>query len=66
MDVFESDSAKWRAMIGIGAVPPTMILLCLAMMPESPRWLIEKKHELAALEVLQRVSLVQWAQEEDA
>lgn len=43
-------------MIGIGTLPPALILLCLAMMPESPRWLISRGQESVALDVLQRVS----------
>ena len=47
------DGLKWRAMLLMGAIMPTvMIILCLTIMPESPRWLIVKKRENEALQVL--------------
>ncbi|CAM9689067.1 unnamed protein product [Scytosiphon promiscuus] len=54
-DVFESDSGKWRSMIGIGMLPPLLILACLSLMPESPRWLIATGNHVEALRVLKRV-----------
>ncbi|CAM9871628.1 unnamed protein product, partial [Laminaria digitata] len=54
-NVFDTDSAKWRSMIGFGMLPPIFILLCLALMPESPRWLISKGRKADALVVLKRV-----------
>ncbi|CAM9351366.1 unnamed protein product, partial [Chrysoparadoxa australica] len=35
-------NAKWRVMVAIGIIPPTLILLCLTVMPDSPRWLISQ------------------------
>ena len=35
-----NDDWNWRIMIGIGVVPPILILLLLPLIPESPRWLI--------------------------
>lgn len=55
-DVFNSDSAKWRSMIGIGILPPLLILACLSLMPESPRWLVAAGRNADALHVLKRVS----------
>lgn len=57
-DVFDSDSARWRSMIGIGMLPPLLILACLSLMPESPRWLIATGKDADALRVLKRVSFV--------
>lgn len=54
-DVFTTPSAKWRSMIGIGMLPPLLILACLWLMPESPRWLIAKGRDAEALDVLKRV-----------
>ncbi|CAB1111751.1 unnamed protein product [Ectocarpus sp. CCAP 1310/34] len=54
-DVFNSDSAKWRSMIGIGMLPPLLILACLSLMPESPRWLVAAGRNADALHVLKRV-----------
>lgn len=33
---------KWRVMLGIGIVPPAIIVMCLTFLPESPRWLISR------------------------
>ncbi|CAM9373855.1 unnamed protein product [Ascophyllum nodosum] len=54
-DVFATDSGKWRSMIGIGMLPPVLILACLTIMPESPRWLICAGRKAEALHVLKRV-----------
>ena len=43
-------------MIGIGMLPPLLILACLSLMPESPRWLIATGKDADALLVLKRVS----------
>ena len=56
-NIFHTASAKWRSMIGIGMLPPIFILGCLALMPESPRWLISKGKNADALVVLKRVGI---------
>lgn len=33
---------KWRVMLGIGILPPAIIVMCLTFLPESPRWLISR------------------------
>lgn len=33
---------KWRIMLGIGIIPPAIIVMCLTFLPESPRWLISR------------------------
>ncbi|CAN0000854.1 unnamed protein product, partial [Hapterophycus canaliculatus] len=33
---------KWRVMLGIGILPPAVIMMCLTFLPESPRWLISR------------------------
>ncbi len=55
-DVFSTPSARWRSMIGIGMLPPVLILACLSLMPESPRWLIATGKNAEARSVLKRVS----------
>ena len=45
----------WRVMIGCGAVPPLVLLLFLAGLPESPRFLWAVGRRQQAREVLQRV-----------
>ncbi|KAL7551226.1 hypothetical protein ACHAWF_014417 [Thalassiosira exigua] len=47
------DDYAWRYMYGTGAVfPLTMLLLVRFYMPESPRWLLQKKRDDDAKEVL--------------
>lgn len=50
------DSSEWRYMIGLGAaIPVIMIFLAAFVMPESPRWLVQKaKHDKAA-RILQKI-----------
>jgi len=36
------DKNNWRYLIGIGIIPPIIIIVFLRFIPESPRWLILK------------------------
>ena len=45
----------WRAMLGLGAVPASIFLLSLIAVPESPRWLLSKGREGAALKILTKI-----------
>lgn len=42
---------KWRVMLGIGIVPPVVIVVCLTFLPESPRWLIARGHDMKGYKV---------------
>eukprot|EP01051_Picozoa_sp_SAG22_P011486 SAG22_NODE_1111_length_5537_cov_6.209636_4_plen_83_part_00 len=42
-------------MLGVGAVPPALVLLLLCLMPESPRWLVARGREADAARVLHLV-----------
>lgn len=55
---------NWRWMIGIQTVPSAILFLLLFFIPESPRWLVEKKKSGLALGILTRISDKQSAQEE--
>mmetsp|Transcript_12517 Transcript_12517/g.22334 ORF Transcript_12517/g.22334 Transcript_12517/m.22334 type:complete len:508 (+) Transcript_12517:211-1734(+) len=46
---------KWRVMLGIGMVPPAVILFLLVLLPESPRWLASQGRSEEARSVLNRV-----------
>lgn len=46
----------WRAMIGIGLIPSFCFLVCLSIIPESPRWLILNGKTAEAIEGLQRIT----------
>ena len=45
----------WRTMLGLGAVPPALILLALAWLPESPRFLVATGRENDASTVLHSI-----------
>jgi sugar porter (SP) family MFS transporter len=36
-----TESGNWRLMLGGAAIPGLLLLLCMAIMPESPRWLMK-------------------------
>ncbi|MGO8698450.1 MAG: sugar porter family MFS transporter [Limisphaerales bacterium] len=54
----------WRWMFGAGIVPAVLFALLLLPIPESPRWLIEKKREKKALLILERVGGPEFAARE--
>ena len=42
----------WRWMLGLAVLPSLILLIGVAFMPESPRWLLEHKSEKAARDVM--------------
>ena len=51
----------WRWMFGTGVVPAVLFGLLLIPIPESPRWLIEKKREADARRVLEKIGGAEFA-----
>ncbi|KYH14053.1 glucose transporter GlcP [Staphylococcus kloosii] len=47
-----ADMEAWRWMVGLAVVPSVILLVGIAFMPESPRWLLEHKGENAARKVM--------------
>ena len=45
----------WRAMLGLTALPALVFLICLFLVPESPRWLLLKGNTLKAKHILLRI-----------
>lgn len=45
----------WRWMLGSEVLPAILFLVCLCLVPESPRWLTKQGREAEAAEVLARV-----------
>ena len=54
---FLSHTGNWRAMFGYELVPVILFFAGLAIVPESPRWLFEKKRVDEAREVLGKIYL---------
>jgi hypothetical protein len=52
----KDDNEAWRGMFSLGMILPSIliVLVCLVM-PESPRWLVQKKREAEACEVLKKI-----------
>lgn len=49
------ESGSWRWMIGIEAIPAAAFFLLLNLVPESPRWLVNKGRNKEALAIFQRI-----------
>jgi SP family arabinose:H+ symporter-like MFS transporter len=54
----------WRAMLGLGALPAGIFLICLFLVPESPRWLMVKGKEQKARDILVKIDGANAAREE--
>lgn len=54
----------WRAMLGLGALPAAIFLICLFLVPESPRWLLLQGEEEKAKAVLIKIDGAGAAQHE--
>lgn len=56
----------WRWMFATGIVPSLLFVVLRLFMPESPRWLIEKKRDAEALAILTKVAGPDFAKSESA
>jgi len=61
--LLELGEHNWRYMLGVQIVPALLYFTLLWFVPESPRWLLLKGRDEAALQVLRRVTGEQQAQE---
>ncbi|WP_341843067.1 sugar porter family MFS transporter [Chitinophaga caseinilytica] len=46
----------WRAMIGIGGIPSLLFIICIAFIPESPRWLLQTGRTAEGMAILQKMN----------
>lgn len=49
------EGLNWRLMLGSGCVPPIIVFAQVLFLPESPRWLLQKKKTRKAFESLSRL-----------
>ena len=54
-DTFFAKYGSWQAMLGVVAIPATIMLLLLISLPRSPRWLMLKNREEDARSVLNKI-----------
>jgi SP family galactose:H+ symporter-like MFS transporter len=47
----------WRYMLMTGAIPGTLLSMGMLFLPDSPRWLMTKKHETGARRMLKRIGV---------
>lgn len=47
---------NWRWMLGVGVIPAFLYFVLLFLVPQSPRWLMQRKRNEEALKVLTRVN----------
>lgn len=55
VDYLFSASFNWRAMFISAVVPSVVLLIALAFLPESPRWLVVRRQEDDAYRILDRI-----------
>jgi SP family galactose:H+ symporter-like MFS transporter len=55
IDYIFSASGNWRAMFAFGAVPATILLVGMFLLPSSPRWLVSHHQTDRATGVLQKI-----------
>ncbi len=61
--LLETGEHTWRYMLGVQVIPAVLYFILLWLVPESPRWLLLKRRDEEALQVLRRVAGEQQAQE---
>lgn len=55
VDYLFAATGNWRAMFAFGAVPATILLVGMFLLPGSPRWLVSRQQSDQAAAVLQKV-----------
>ncbi|MFV0536406.1 MAG: sugar porter family MFS transporter [Dysgonomonas sp.] len=48
-------SEVWRSMLGMAVIPAVLFFIVIFFIPESPRWLILKKHDVKAESILSHI-----------
>jgi len=51
----ETGENSWRWMFASQAIPSVLFMLCLIIVPETPRWLVQKKRETEAKIILTKI-----------
>lgn len=56
-------SLNWRWMLGVGVVPALAYFFLLFLIPQSPRWLVQRNRKNEALDVLKKIGGDNYAEE---
>jgi len=64
VDLYFTPSGSWRSMFAVIIIPALILLVSMLALPESPRWLVSKRKDDAALKVLKRIRNADEAQKE--
>lgn len=59
-----NQTVGWRWMFGSEAIPATLLLLLMLLVPESPRWLAKQGRSIEALNILTRIDGAKYAEQE--
>jgi SP family arabinose:H+ symporter-like MFS transporter len=51
----QDPALNWRVMLGVGTIPALLYVLLLLIVPESPRWLVQRGRDEQALAIMRRV-----------
>jgi len=51
----ESNAECWRMMFYVGVIPAAILLIGIAFLPETPRWLMQKGRETEGRAILERI-----------
>jgi len=57
----KNGNASWRWMFGLGAVPSTLFVIGVTILPESPRWLVANGFHEKAEQVLKKIGGKEYA-----
>jgi MFS transporter, SP family, galactose:H+ symporter len=55
VNLYYSDQGQWRMMFAVGAIPALIQVWALYFIPETPSWLLVKRHEEKAISALQKL-----------
>ncbi len=55
VDYWFSYSQNWRMMLGISAIPASILFIAMLFLPETPRWLLSKGRKDQAMNIFEKI-----------